>query len=400
MKLLAFIFLFSTLSIFADAIFDEIRCGTTADDVLPVEERKELTEEELLGTVADSITVESADIKSETFTVSNSFMESIVIIKGGKSVGTGFVAKSGTNKYIYTNVHVLMGNNKMRFTNKDGKKIKPLSIETTAGRDIVRLKIKGENIKALNIAKPPANDTPIAVCGNSGGSGVIRTLYGKVIGVGPEKVETNAKFISGNSGSPILLENGDVIGIAAYVQQANVNWINTNTPFSVTRRFAYRIDNIEKWKNISPRTFVKESKILAEREEKLESLINVLSVWANNPYWNRIQINDELPRAMTLWIDNQNEWVEHNWMRFKSTRGRQSNVKNLSRELIKELDDNVEHLKKSFIRSCTTKNRRWVVPFFKTYSDDLDRLQNILVNAIDNIAEAAAATDPVYLKKK
>ncbi len=384
----------------ADVIFDEIRCGTTADDVLPVEERKELTEEELLGTVADSITVESADIKSETFTVSNSFMESIVIIKGGKSVGTGFVAKSGTNKYIYTNVHVLMGNNKMRFTNKDGKKIKPLSIETTAGRDIVRLKIKGENIKALNIAKPPANDTPIAVCGNSGGSGVIRTLYGKVIGVGPEKVETNAKFISGNSGSPILLQNGNAIGIAAYVQQANVNWVNTNTPFTVTRRFAYRIDNIEKWKNISPRTFVKESKILAERDEKLESLISVLNVWANNPYWNRIQINDELPRAMTLWIDNQNEWVEHNWMRFKSTRGRQSNVKNLSRELIKELDDNVEHLKKSFIRSCTTKNRRWVVPFFKTYSDDLDRLQNILVNAIDNIAEAAAATDPVYLKKK
>ena len=384
----------------ADVIFDEIRCGTTADDVLPVEERKELTEEELLGTVADSNTVESADIKPDTFIVSNSFMESIVIIKGGKSVGTGFVAKSGTNKYIYTNVHVLMGNNKMRFTNKDGKKIKPLSIETTPGRDIVRLKIKGGNINALNIAKPPANNTPIAVCGNSGGSGVIRTLYGKVLGVGPEKVETNAKFISGNSGSPILLENGDAIGIAAYVQQANVNWVNTNTPFTVTRRFAYRIDNIEKWKKISPRTFVKEADILMKRDEKLEALISVLNTWANNPYWNRIQINDELPRAMTLWIDNQNEWVEHNHMRLKNTRGREANAKNLSRELIKELDDNVEFLKKSFKRSCIAKKRRWTVPFFKDYSDDMDRLQNILVEAIDHIAEAAAATDPVYLKKR
>ncbi|MCK5851391.1 trypsin-like peptidase domain-containing protein, partial [bacterium] len=299
-----------------------------------------------------------------------------------------------------TNVHVLMGNNKMRFTNKDGKKIKPLSIETTSGRDIVRLKINETNVKALNIARPPANNTPIAVCGNSGGGGVIRTLYGKVLGSGPDKVETSAKFISGNSGSPILLENGNAIGIAAYVQQANVNWVNTNTPFTVARRFAYRIDNIKKWGKISPRTFVKESKILAERDEKLESLVSVLSVWANNPYWNRIQINDELPRAMTLWIDNQNEWVEHNHMRLKNTRGREANAKNLSRELIKELNGNVEFLKKSFKRSCSTKKRRWTVPFFKDYSDDMDRLQNILVEAIDNIAEVAAATDPVRLKKR
>ena len=399
MKFLTFIFIFFAASLFAEPVFDEIRCGTTADDVLPIEERKELTEEELLGTFDDSNAVESVDINAETFTVSNSFMESIVIIKGGKSVGTGFVAKNGTNNYIYTNVHVLMGNNKMRFINRDGRKFTPLSIETTVDRDVVRLKIKEKNVKALNIAKPPANNTPIAVCGNSGGSGVIRTLYGSVIGVGPEKVETNAKFISGNSGSPILLENGNAIGIATYVQQANVNWVNTNTPFTVARRFAYRIDNIKKWKKISPRTFVKESKMLAERDEKLEALISVLNTWANNPYWNRIQVRDDIPRAMSLWIDNQNEWVEHNWMRFKSTRGRQSNVKNLSRELIKELDGNVEFLKKSFKRSCDTQKRKWIVPFFKAYSDDLDRLQNVLVNAIDNIAEAAAATDPVYLKR-
>jgi len=366
----------------ADVIFDEIRCGTTENDVFPKSEKKELTEEELLGEIIDDSPDLQPDPK-DSFSVSNSFLESIVIIKGGKSVGTGFVAKNGSNNYIYTNVHVLMGNNKMKFINKDGKKLKPVSIETTPGRDIVRLKIKNKNVNALNIAKPPANNTPMG--------GVIRTLYGKVIGVGPDKVETNAKFINGNSGSPILLEDGGAIAIAAYVQKANINWVNTNTPFTVTRRFAYRIDNIDHWKKISPKTFV--------REEKIESLIEVLDVWAKSPYWNRIQARDNIPRPMALWIDNQNEWVEHNHMRFKHTRGREANVRNLSRELIKELDNKVEFLKKSFKRSCNTKKRRWTVPFFKDYSDDLDRLEKVLVKAIDHVADTAASTDPVYLKR-
>jgi len=337
---------------------------------------------------------------NDTFTVSNSFLESIVIIKGGKGVGTGFLAKSGSNDYIYTNVHVLMGNNKMRFINKDGEKIKPVSIETTPGRDVVRLKIKkNKNLKSLRIAKPPGNNTPIAVCGNSGGGGVIRTLHGIIIGSGPDKVETDAKFISGNSGSPIMLENGDVVGIAAYVQQANVNWVNTNTPFTVARRFAYRIDNIDHWKNISPKTFVKEADVLMKREEKLLSMIEILDIWARAPYWNRIQRNDALPRAMNLWIENHNEWVEHNWMRFKHTAGRSANVKNLSRDLINELGGKVEFLKKSFKRSYVASRKRWNVPFFKSYSDDLDQLHKLLIKAIDNIADAATATDPVYLKQ-
>jgi len=382
-----------------DAVFDEIRCGTAMENVLPSGEKKELTEEELLGNMDDNFSGSQSNSKN-TFFVSNSFLESIVIIKGGKGVGTGFVVKEDSNNYIYTNVHVLMGNSKMKFINKDGKKLRPISIETTPGRDIVRLKIKNNKAKALHIAESPVNNTSIAVCGNSGGGGVIRTLYGKILGVGPDKIETNAKFISGNSGSPLMLEDGSVIGIATYIRKANVNWVNTNTPFTVTRRFAYRIDNIDHWKKISPRTFLKEAKILQERNKKIKSLIEVLDIWAKSPYWNRIQARDDVPRPMALWIDNQNEWVEHNHMRFKSTRGRAANVRNLSRELIKELNGNVDFLKKSLKRSCSFKKRKWAVPYFKDYSDDMDRLENILVKAIDNIAEAATATDPVYLKRK
>ena len=136
------------------------------------------------------------------------------------------------------------------------------------------------------------------------------------------------------------------------------------------------------------------------RKEKLMSLINIIDIWANSPYWNRIQVHDDLPRDMTMWIDSHNKWVEHNWMRFKNTRGRNTNVKTLSRELIKELDSNVEFLKKSFKRSYIAKKRRWEVPFFKSYSDDLDQLHKLIIKAIGNIAEAAAATDPVFLKRK
>ena len=383
----------------ADIIIDEIRIGETMADVAPTnktDESSTVIKKKMEYVGGEKKTIE----KNGDFIVSNSFLDAIIFIKGNEGAGTGFVAREGSNNYIYTNVHVLMANKKMKLINRNGKIFKPLSIETTPGRDVVRLKIKNKNIPALTIANAPENSARIAISGNSGGGDVIRTIYGKVLGTGPTKVETDAEFISGNSGSPLMLADGSVIGIATYIRKANVNWTNTNTPFAVTRRFAYRIDNIKKWKKVSPKTFIKESNILKQREKKIVDFIDIFEIWAKSPYWSKIQVVDKnIPHDMRLWIEKHNDWVDHNKMRYKGTRARPANVRNLSAELIKELGENVEILKKSFKRTTNFKRRRWGVAYFKDYAADINNFRNIMLKAIDYIAAQAASHDPVWIKR-
>src|SRR6185312_7757504 len=58
----------------------------------------------------------------------------------------------------------------------------------------------------------------VVVLGNSQGRNVVTEIEGKVTGVGPELIEVDAKFVPGNSGSPIIhVKSGKVIGVATFV---------------------------------------------------------------------------------------------------------------------------------------------------------------------------------------
>ena len=42
----------------------------------------------------------------------------------------------------------------------------------------------------------------VVVLGNSGGGGVITSIPGKVVGVGPDRIEVSAEFIQATPGAP------------------------------------------------------------------------------------------------------------------------------------------------------------------------------------------------------
>ena len=66
-------------------------------------------------------------------------------------------------------------------------------------------------------------DDDVVVLGNAEGGGVINTIKGKIVGVGPNLVEVDAAFVPGNSGSPIIhLKTGKVIGVATYLIIAQI----------------------------------------------------------------------------------------------------------------------------------------------------------------------------------
>lgn len=102
----------------------------------------------------------------------------------------------------------------------------------------------------------------VTVMGNSDGAGVATQISGQVLGVGPELVEVDAKFVQGNSGSPILNGAGRVIGVASFAtrdEDVN-NWVKNGTRFNTVRRFGYRLNHVQwkemTWQDLGKRVYV------------------------------------------------------------------------------------------------------------------------------------------------
>ena len=92
----------------------------------------------------------------------------------------------------------------------------------------------------------PAHFThaPLAAC--------VKNSAPKLLGIGPDKIEVDAPFVPGNSGGPVVLdEGGEVIGVSTYLRILEPDRSTTGSKYEATklkrqvRRFATRIDNLD-----------------------------------------------------------------------------------------------------------------------------------------------------------
>lgn len=193
-------------------------------------------------------------------------MAAIVLVEGEDGVGSGFITKIRDLPFVVTNLHVIGGNEKLRVTTLTGAKIETGAIHGAIGRDLAILRVEGTPPLAyLTLAADPLQTAKIgdkvAVVGNRRGGGVATQVSGVVQGVGPDKVEVDAAFQPGNSGSPIVhLESGEVIGLAAYSQTRKLDMLDgaaksgtrgeADAPKTEQRWFGYRIDGVSGWQAI------------------------------------------------------------------------------------------------------------------------------------------------------
>jgi hypothetical protein len=132
----------------------------------------------------------------------------------------------------------------------------------------------------------------VIVLGNSLGSGVVTELKGKVTGIGPELIEVDAKFVSGNSGSPIIqVKTKKLIGIATFSEMRSMEGFGKDSKFNkVERRFAYRLDNVPGWHITTWPKFARESSVLNALNERTEDVWVLAKDIASNGKitdWNR-----------------------------------------------------------------------------------------------------------------
>jgi|GEM_PF-1031348 len=203
----------------------------------------------------------------------------LLMVEGSKTVGSGFLGVVEGKVCALTNTHVLAGNPTFRLTTLANRVITPSSCALAVGRDVACFEIapseSGFEIMDQFDQQVRIGDV-VAVPGNSEGARVVKVDIGRVVGIGPDRIEIDAPFVPGSSGSPIVhLASGKVIGIATYLTERARNNRDAHGETyeaqsaqaqTIIRRFGYRVDLISQWEPVNWQRFAAQ----ASQVEKIE----------------------------------------------------------------------------------------------------------------------------------
>ncbi len=231
------------------------------------------------------------------------YRDSIVFVTGKDRAGSGFIAHQGGTDYLISNAHVVAGIKDANFKALDGAVINSGKPSIAQGEDLFRMEYpRGNNRFEImeDVDKHAAIGDEVVVLGNAEGEGVVNTLYGKIVGIGPDLVEVSAPFVPGNSGSPIIhLKSGKVIGVATYMR-----WNRFAMLFDGTmnvRRFGYRLDSVKTWEPVDWATFKKEAGVLEELNRRTDEIFNAFASLSSNNSKGSTPKDDDLQKAISLW---------------------------------------------------------------------------------------------------
>lgn len=178
---------------------------------------------------------------------------SLIIIEGGGGAGSGFLCQMPDGVYFLTNQHVASEMQTLRLTSLDRTPVPIGNGGAAVGHDIIRFTTTSTApplIAATNVDSEAKIGDPIVVLGNSEGARVVQSLPGKLVGIGPDRIEVTSEFVPGNSGSPIVhLPTGKVIGIATYLTKKKFAEF-TDSGAEGVRRFGYRVDTVKTWQPV------------------------------------------------------------------------------------------------------------------------------------------------------
>lgn len=148
-----------------------------------------------------------------------SYKKAVVTIATGDSKGTGFSISS--NGFMLTNFHVIEGNEQVQVDFPEEGVYMADVVDTYEEIDLALLKVKGENLPFLKLAEQPVDmskNDMITFIGNPlRFHGIVNegTIVDSILlnDWEEEVMVIKAPVYRGNSGSPVIDDNGQVIGV-------------------------------------------------------------------------------------------------------------------------------------------------------------------------------------------
>ncbi len=212
-----------------------------------------------------SVNAQESDALGKKIPIHNSVAVINVSSRTGDSAGSGFITEMDGKKYLITNQHVIDCMERIDVRTSSGTRIIPTSFEVCTSIDLVRMEITNDIPPLILSRNPPNMDDAVSVYGNSDGSGVITKTDGKILGIGPNRIEVDAEFIQGNSGCPILNSSNEVVGVATYalLHDDPEEWVSKGTRYREIRRFGLTLDHL-RWTDMPAGLFSKQSAYLSD----------------------------------------------------------------------------------------------------------------------------------------
>jgi hypothetical protein len=285
-------------------------------------------------------------------------MGALVIVEGAEGGGgSGFIAEIRERLFFVTNIHVLAGARGATIRTADGQVLAlPDYAFLSRNRDLAILPLvwTGDYLEissSLSFDEVAIGDA-ITVMGNSDGVGVATRLHGAVDGLGPDQIEISAKFVPGNSGSPIVHnERGTVIGIVSHMRDLSkkTKWTEDSEQADI-RRYGFRMDGEISWERASLNQIFDEGERLEAFDERTELLTRTIYMLKNN----RTIMTGYREHASLGYLFVPFE-EGFNWDRglasSNNVRKLERFVNNLRNELISDREITERDLKLSFFRS-------------------------------------------------
>jgi len=153
---------------------------------------------------------------------------SIVIVKAGERLGTGFAC--GSEGFVVTNAHVVAGETEIVVRTAGGRKFPVLDVrglDTSGDLVVLRTNARGLPRLALNPANTVRPGDPVVVIGHPLGleatvsTGVVAALRqtdGEI-----DLLQITAPIAPGSSGGPILDRHGTVIAVSTFLARGGQN---------------------------------------------------------------------------------------------------------------------------------------------------------------------------------
>ncbi|MGF1448313.1 MAG: S1C family serine protease [Opitutales bacterium] len=238
------------------------------------------SEADTADAASDQTSTEAAAENSAS--LSSEQMNALCIIEGNNGVGSGFFCNLRGVPFVVTNIHVLAGNDRFKVLTLDGTEVRPTAIAIARDHDVALIRVEAAQVPGTlelldNLSQEVSIGDPVLVPGNESGAGVITQTEGKVRGLGPRRVEVDAKFVPGNSGSPVLhLPTGKVIGVATYLVTYHTDELRKRADKTETRWFGFRVDSVKEWEGVAWERFRREAQDFAAIEDTTDALYELL----------------------------------------------------------------------------------------------------------------------------
>lgn len=220
--------------------------------------------------------------------------------------GSGFLLQMNDGLYCITNQHVIANTGTPEIRLINGRRLTTGDYEFALDRDMARIRILDELPAFIKMGEPDLNQK-ITVLGNSYARGRVTILSGEVTGLNELEIETTAKFVPGNSGSPIVSKENEVIGVATAIDHyAKNDSFVEGTVFEGGRRIGLRVDDSIEWIPVNMDLFSSRNRNLFQIKTFVDELPYAYRKFAQTEVEQSILSTDFLDRSLKEWVKFRN----------------------------------------------------------------------------------------------